>query len=33
MLITMAVLSLALLVLSLAAVTSSGFSPFIYFRF
>lgn len=33
MLITMSVLSLVLLVLSLAAITSSGFSPFIYFRF
>jgi hypothetical protein len=32
-LITMSVVAILLLVLSLAAITSSGFSPFIYFRF
>lgn len=31
--ITMSVVAILLLVLSLAAITSSGFSPFIYFRF
>lgn len=33
MLITMTLVSLVLFVLSLAAITSSGFSPFIYFQF
>jgi hypothetical protein len=33
MLIAMSALSLVLLVISLAAITSSAFSPFIYFRF